>query len=96
MKSLVITGTVWRYPGAGSWHFVNLPKNHSERIKNAKTIWRGTFGYIPVQAKIGKTTWKTALWPDKKSGTYLLVIKAAVRKKEKIVEGDRVRVAITL
>ena len=38
----------------------------------------------------GKTTWKTSIFPDKKSGTYLLPLKADVRRREGIGAGDRI------
>jgi hypothetical protein len=33
---------------------------------------------------IGNTQWETAIWFDTKHNTYLLPIKADVRKKEKL------------
>lgn len=48
------------------------------------------WGSLPVMATIGKTTWKTSIFPDKKRGAYLLPIKAEVRKKEEIEKDDMV------
>ncbi|TXH02395.1 MAG: DUF1905 domain-containing protein, partial [Candidatus Moraniibacteriota bacterium] len=51
---------------------------------------------VKVRATIGNTSWQTGLWPQAKEGVYLLVIKAPVRHKEDIREGDTVRGVITL
>lgn len=87
-------GEVWRWPGLGGWHFMNVPKAISEKIrKTAKTYGAG---FVKVEVKIGKSTWRTALFPDKRSGTYLVSIKASIRKKEKIWERDIVSLSFKL
>lgn len=47
-------------------------------------------------ATIGKTQWKTSIFPDKRSRTYLLPLKAEVRKKERIFSEDTVSLTIEL
>jgi hypothetical protein len=47
---------------------------------------------IPVVARIGRTEWKTAMWP--KDGRYSLPIKASVREAEGLKQGDKVVVRI--
>jgi len=49
-----------------------------------------------VIATVGRTSWKTSIFPDKKRGAYLLPLKAAVRTKEKIEPGNTVAVTIEL
>jgi hypothetical protein len=49
-----------------------------------------------VIATVGRTSWKTSIFPDKKRGGYLLPLKAAVRTKEKIELGNTVAVTIEL
>jgi len=44
----------------------------------------------PRLRRASKTTWETSMFPDKKSGTYILPLKASVRKKEVIMRGDEV------
>lgn len=89
------SGKVWRYPGAGGWHFVTLPEKVSANIRKA-IVEQRPWGYVKVRATIGKTSWQTGLWPKAKEKVYLLVIKADVRKKEEICEGDTVRVSLNL
>jgi hypothetical protein len=47
---------------------------------------------IPVQVRIGKTGWKTSLFP--KDGRYIVPIKASVREAENLAEGDNVTVRL--
>jgi len=50
------------------------------------------WGMIPVVVHIGKTEWKTSLWP--KDGRYIVPIKASVREAEGLNEGDTVTVRL--
>lgn len=79
---------VWLYPGATAWHFVSVSKNTSQKIKERYGKHHRGFGSLPVRATIGKTSWKTSIFPDKISGTYLLPLKAKVREREEILNGD--------
>jgi Domain of unknown function (DUF1905) len=45
---------------------------------------------------VGKTPLETSVFPDAKSGCYLLPVKAAVRPDEKIRHGDQVACLIEL
>ncbi len=83
-------GRVWLYPGMVAWHFVTLPKKESEEIKARYVMLTRGFGSLKVKVMIGKTSWDTSIFPDKKEGTYLLPIKASVRKKEKIQAGETI------
>lgn len=94
-KKYTIESRVWLYLGKAAWHFVGIPKKESEEIKKTCKIKIG-FGSIPVIVRLGKTTWKTSIFPDKKSGTYLLPLKSEIRKKENIISGDAVSLTIQI
>ena len=94
--SFKFSNKVFVYPGAGGWHFVTLSKKDSKTLSKLKTVKKGAWGYIPITATIGKTSWDTGLWPQKESGLYLLSIKASVREKEAIFEGDTVRGSVEI
>ena len=80
---------VWIYPGMkGAWHFLSVPKKKSAQIKKVFGALAGGWGSLPVDVAIGKTSWKTSIFPDKKSASYILPLKSAVRKKENIKEGN--------
>lgn len=90
-KEYKIKAKVWRWPasaggpGDTGWHFVNVDKKISEQIRKAYPR-----GFVKIRAQIGKTIWDTSLFPHKLSASYLLSVKASVRKKEDIFEGDEV------
>lgn len=87
---------VWLYTGVAAWHFITLPQKESAEIKkNFGALKRG-WGSLPVIATIGKTSWKTSIFPDKKAGAYLLPLKADVRKKENICENDIVTFSLKI
>ncbi|BDC53059.1 hypothetical protein F183_A53740 [Bryobacterales bacterium F-183] len=88
------TARIWVHQATGSWHFVTLPDDLSREIHEASPGTAKAFGTLRVTARIGATRWKTSLFWDRKRSAYLLPIKAAVRAKEKLREGDAVDVAI--
>lgn len=85
-----VRAKVWRYQAFGGWHFVNLSIKQSSVIRMLFSIDSRPFGSIPVSVKIGKTKWRTSLFPDKKSKSYLFAIKADVRKKEHIATDETI------
>ncbi len=78
------------------WHFVGIPKEPSAEIKKRFGANARGWGSLPVEVTLGKTVWKTSIFPDKKSGTYLLPLKAGVRKKENIESDDVVTFTIKI
>ncbi len=97
--SFQFAGTCWLWQAEkAAWHFISLPKDKSEEIKffheNLTTKKRG-WGAVRVEATIGETTWETSIFPQKE-GAYILPIKAAVRQKEKIFEGNEVVVSLVI
>ena len=94
MKKYKIRTEVLLYPGTAGWHFAPIPKKQTSDInKRFASIKRG-WGSLPVIVTLGKTSWETSIFPDKKSGTYLLPLKASVRKKEEIMSGDRINFSL--
>lgn len=92
---LRIKGKIWRYPGFGGWHFFTVGKRMSARIKALTKSRVGGFGSVRVKAQIGKTEWRTSIFPTK-SGTFDLPVKANVREREGIESGDVVVVRLEL
>ncbi|MCD1267633.1 DUF1905 domain-containing protein [Microbacterium sp. MEC084] len=81
----------WR--GPAPFVFAPLPVDVSEDIKQAA---RGLiyWGEVPVIATIGDTEFDTAMWP--KDGRFLLPIKVAVQRAERIDIGDVVAARVLL
>jgi hypothetical protein len=94
--TLLFSAELWRWPGNAAWHFVNVPRETSEKIKKKHGANARGWGSLPVSVTLGKSKWKTSIFPDKKSGTYLLPVKASVRKAEGVFDKDMVRVEITV
>lgn len=91
-----VKAKVWLYPGMAGWHFVTIPKDISEDIKRLFGDRKRGWGSLSVIATIGKTSWKTSIFPDKKSNVYLLPIKAEVRKKEGIAADNKITLLIEI
>ena len=76
------------------WTIVSLPKEISIEIRdNFKYLEEG-WGRMKATAKAGNSEWKTAIWFDTKQDTYLLPLKAAIRKKENIALNEDVEITI--
>jgi hypothetical protein len=84
------------YPGMGGWRFLVVPLKQGAEIKKKFGARAKGWGSLPAAITIGKTKWRTSIFPDKKSGTYLLPLKAQVRKAEEIDDEDTVRYTIDI
>lgn len=91
-----IRSEVFLYPGMAGWHFIGIPKKQSADIKKRFSEKTRRWGTLPVLVKLYKTVWETSIFPDKKSETYLLPIKAGVRRKEGVACGDKVSFTIQI
>ena len=85
-----IKARIWLYDGVAAWHFITVPKKESESIPQRFGLMKRGWGSLPVIVTIGKTSWKTSIFTDKKRGGYLLPLKAEVRKKEHLSVGETV------
>lgn len=96
-----VRGPVWLWQGndgaasKGSWYFLTIDGETAHGIRAAATN-AAAWGSVYVEATIGATTWRTSLFPSKAHGGWLLPLKAAVRKAEKIVEGSEVEAELRL
>ena len=90
------TAPLWRYPGEGGWHFVSLPPEIGNDIADVTAGIRAGFGSVRVAATVGTTSWRTSIFPDSKTGTYLLPVKKEVRDAEKLETGDEVWVQVQI
>lgn len=92
---IAVTAPVWLWKAdKGSWHFLTVPADQAVEIRLESIGRRGGFGSIRVEAAIGAVRWRTSLFPDSKSGGYVLPIKADVRRRADIAAGDQVTVLI--
>jgi hypothetical protein len=78
------TAKVWQHATPIGWHFVSLPIDITTEIRKHFKWQEEGWGRIKALAKIGNCQWETAIWFDTKHKTYLLPLRAEIRKKEKI------------
>jgi Domain of unknown function (DUF1905) len=90
-----ITTTLWLWEGKGAWYFVSIPPETSREIKEMFGYLKAGWGSIPVILTINNSTWKTSLFPDTKNDCFIAPIKAEIRSKEKLQEGDTLTISIT-
>jgi hypothetical protein len=87
-------GPIWFWRGPAPWYFVTVPAQQSHELKAISGSVTYGWGMIPVRARIGKTEWKTSLWP--KDGAYIVPINTAVRKAERLDQGDDVTIRLDI
>jgi hypothetical protein len=85
-------GKIWFWKGPAPWYFVTVPPEQCRDLKAISGLVTYGWGMIPVHARIGKTGWKTSLFP--KDGSYIVPIKVSVQKAERLEEGDEVTVEL--
>jgi hypothetical protein len=91
------SATVWKYPspeGMPTWHFVAFPVEMAKEIRANLQFLEEGWGRMKATAKIGATEWKTSIWFDTKHNTYILPLKAEIRKKENIEIDKEVAVSV--
>ncbi len=84
---LEFAGEIWFWKGPSPWHFVTVPDDDALQLQETSTLVSYGWGMIPVTAGIGDTEWETSLFP--KDGSYVVPVKAAVRRSERLDVGDR-------
>lgn len=88
------SATPWQHGASGGWHFISLPVEISKEIREHLKFQEEGWGRMKASVQIGKTSWETAIWFDTKQNTYLLPLKAAIRKKEKVELGVEIQVIV--
>lgn len=87
-------GKIFHWRGPAPFLFVAVPEKQSADIKSVSKLVTYGWGVIPVLAKVGKTQWKTSLFP--KDGRYLVPIKMVVQRAENLKEGDEIKLQLEL
>jgi hypothetical protein len=82
-QTFIIKEKAQELPLVSGWVYIPVPQRKFPGVR--KTRW----GLIPIQARVGNTSWKTSLLPMG-GGSYFIALKAKVRKQEDIFIGDDV------
>jgi Domain of unknown function (DUF1905) len=79
-----------------SWTFVSLPTDLADDVLDLAGPHTRGFGSVRVEVTIGRTTWRTSLFPDSTAATYVLPVKKSVRVAEGLAAGDTAHVRLRL
>jgi len=91
---LEFSGPIWTWRGPAPHHFVTVPAEECAELESLAAAVTYGWGMIPVTLQIGGSEWTTSLWP--KDGGYVVPLKAAVRKAERLDVGDEVTIRLTV
>lgn len=91
---LHFVGRVIEWRGPSPYYFVPVPDEESADICEVAAMATYGWGVIPVAARIDQVDFETSLFP--KDGGYLLPLKDAVRKPQRIAVGDEVAVELNV
>ncbi|MEO7269215.1 MAG: DUF1905 domain-containing protein [Knoellia sp.] len=87
-------GEVWEWRGPAPYHFVSVPADLCDEVREAGELVSYGWGMVPVRLRIGGTEWTTSLWP--KDGGYVVPLKDKVRRAETVELGDVVTVSMEI
>lgn len=90
------TSKPWKYNGPAAWIFVSLPHSLSKEIREIGQKEEAAWGRLKATAKVGRTEWQTSIWFDTKHNTYLLPLKAELRKREQVEIGKDIEIVVTI
>jgi hypothetical protein len=99
MRTYSFSETIWKYHGDNAWYFITLPSDLADEIKALTALHllaRRGFGSLRVSVTIGSTTWNTSIFPDNKTGSFLLPIKKAIRIANHILENTQREFSLTV
>ncbi len=86
------SGTIFHWRGPAPYLFVAVPPKQSDEIRAVSGLVTYGWGVIPVHVRVGRTEWKTSLFP--KDGRYLVPIRMSAQKAEDLKEGDTVQIRL--
>ena len=84
---------LWQHHGEGGWHFVTVPLAVAKEVRERAPEGSG-FGSRRVTASLRASTWSTSIFPDRRSGSFLLPVKREVRRANAVRAGDVVTVTL--
>ncbi|MEK8228532.1 DUF1905 domain-containing protein [Oerskovia sp. M15] len=78
---------LWRWTArSDTWVFAALPTEVSDEIADSPLPPAG-FGSVKVEVTLGGSRWSTSVFPDAERRTFVLPVKAAVRRREGSTSG---------
>lgn len=99
-EGYTFTAELWQWDAKkgtaepGSWCLISVPLEVSAAIRDEVVGPPRGFGSVRVEVEAGSSTWTTSVFPDSTSGGFVLPIKKAVQRKERVSEGDELTVTL--
>jgi hypothetical protein len=87
-------GVVWEWRGPSPYHFVTVPRECADVVRQLASAVTYGWGMVPVEVRLGRSRWRTSLFP--KDGGYVLPLRDSVRNKEEIGLDDIVHVRLVV
>jgi hypothetical protein len=87
-------GVVWEWRGPSPYHFVTVPREYADAVRQLASAVTYGWGMVPVEVRLGRSRWRTSLFP--RDGGYVLPLRDSVRRKEGIALDDTVRVRVVV
>jgi hypothetical protein len=91
---LEFSAPVWEWRGPAPYFFVRVPEDECAELDEVAAMVSYGWGMIPATVRIGGTEWTTSLWP--KDGGYVVPLRDAVRRAERIGDTDTVAVRLSV
>ncbi len=92
-----VRGKVWIWRGGtAAWYFVTLPIAQSREIKNRHGDTSRGWGSVPVVVTLGRSSWKTSIFPYSKVKAYILPLKAEIRRKENVLAKQTIAFTLSI
>ncbi|MBE1488318.1 DUF1905 domain-containing protein [Plantactinospora soyae] len=85
-------GVVWEWRGPSPYHFVTVPPESADVVRQLASAATYGWGMVPVEVWLGRSRWRTSLFP--KDGGYVLPLRDSVRRREEIALHDIVHVRL--
>jgi Domain of unknown function (DUF1905) len=100
LQTFIVSGPAWIWrakpPAKGAWHFLTIDGHVAAEIRYLAFQGSNAFGSVRVVARIGATQWQTSLFRAGEFDGYLLPLKADVRRRERIEDGENVTAEIKI
>jgi len=92
--NLEFMSEIWFWKGPAPWHFIAVPDDECGELEAISAFVTYGWGMIPVTAQIGRTGWKTSMFP--KDERYIVPVKAGVRRAEGLEVGEIVTIRLAV
>ena len=88
------SGEMWHWRGPSPFHFVSMPRQMSDELKEDAARLSYGWGAIAVECRSGDVEWRTSIFP--KDGRFIVPIKNAVRFALEVEVGDEIEIDLKI